>query len=82
MINLTEEGLHPIRVAIQVCLPEIDGIIEPVIVAGREGATGCSIPLAHSVNLLADRALKWSNLRIETDLSIVMHKHCVSSNYD
>ena len=65
MINLTEEGLHPIRVAIQVCLPEIDGIIEPVIVAGREGATGCSIPLAHSVNLLADRALKWSNLRIK-----------------
>jgi len=59
----SELGLHPIQVALQVSLPEIDGAIEPIIFAGREGATGRSVPLADRVSLLADRALKWSNLR-------------------
>jgi len=58
----SELGLHPIQVALQVSLPEIDGAIEPIIYAGREGATGRSVPLADRVNLLADRAMKWSNL--------------------
>merc|ERR1712127_546372 len=61
----SELGLHPIQVALQVSLPEIDGAIEPIIYAGRKGATGRSVPLADRVNLLADRALKWSNLRIK-----------------
>ena len=59
----SELGLHPVQVALQVSLPEIDGAIEPIIYAGREGATGRSVPLADRVNLLADRALKWSALR-------------------
>ena len=59
----SELGLHPIQVALQVSLPEIDGAIEPIIFAGREGATGRSIPLADRLNLLADRALIWSNLK-------------------
>jgi len=61
----SELGLHPVQVALQVSLPEIDGAIEPIIYAGREGATGRSIPLADRVNLLADRALKWTSLRIK-----------------
>jgi len=61
----SELGLHPIQVALQVSLPEIDGAIEPIIYAGREAATGRTIPLADRVNLLADRAMKWSNLRIK-----------------
>ncbi|CAM9406170.1 unnamed protein product [Heterosigma akashiwo] len=59
----SELGLHPIQVALQVSLPEIDGAIEPVIYGGREGATGRSVPLPDRVQLLADRALKWANLR-------------------
>jgi cobalamin biosynthesis Mg chelatase CobN len=59
----SELGLHPIQVALQVSLPEIDGAIEPIIFAGREGATGRSVPLADRVNLVADRALKWASLR-------------------
>jgi CobN/Magnesium Chelatase len=46
-----------------VSLPEIDGAIEPIIFAGREGATGRSVPLADRVNLVADRAMKWASLR-------------------
>ena len=59
----SELGLHPIQVALQVSLPEIDGAIEPIIYAGREGATGRSVPLADRVNLLADRGLKWATLK-------------------
>ncbi|CBJ25524.1 Magnesium chelatase subunit H, putative chloroplast precursor [Ectocarpus siliculosus] len=59
----SELGLHPIQVALQVSLPEIDGAIEPIIYAGREGATGRSVPLSDRVQLVADRALKWANLR-------------------
>jgi len=59
----SELGLHPIQVALQVSLPEIDGAIEPIIFAGREGATGRSVPLSDRVELLANRALKWASLR-------------------
>jgi magnesium chelatase subunit H len=59
----SELGLHPVQVALQVSLPEIDGAIEPIIFAGREGATGRSVPLADRVNLLANRALKWATLK-------------------
>jgi magnesium chelatase subunit H len=59
----SELGLHPVQVALQVSLPEIDGAIEPIIYAGREGATGRTVPLADRVNLLADRGLKWATLR-------------------
>merc|ERR1719230_1005971 len=63
----SELGLHPVQVALQVSLPEIDGAIEPIIYAGREGATGRSVPLSDRVELLANRALKWSNLRRKTN---------------
>jgi len=59
----SELGLHPIQVALQVSLPEIDGAIEPIIFAGREGNTGRSVPLSDRVELLANRAMKWANLR-------------------
>ena len=62
----SELGLHPIQVALQVSLPEIDGAIEPIIYAGREGATGRSVPLADRVNLLADRSLKWATPPLQT----------------
>eukprot|EP00981_Chlorochromonas_danica_P010593 scaffold3290_cov165-Ochromonas_danica.AAC.36 len=58
----SELGLHPIQVALQVSLPEIDGAIEPIIYAGREGATGRSVPLSDRIELLANRALKWATL--------------------
>ena len=32
----SELGLHPIQVALQVALPELDGAIEPIIVVGRD----------------------------------------------
>ncbi|PXF43309.1 Magnesium-chelatase subunit ChlH, chloroplastic [Gracilariopsis chorda] len=56
-------GLHPVQVALQVSLPELDGAIEPVIFAGRDGLTGRSIPLQDRITTIAQRALKWGELR-------------------
>jgi len=61
----SELGLHPIQVALQVSLPEIDGAIEPIIYGGRDALTGRTVPLPDRINLLADRALKWANLRMK-----------------
>ncbi|KAA8495996.1 Magnesium-chelatase subunit ChlH, chloroplastic [Porphyridium purpureum] len=59
----SELGLHPIQVALQVSLPEIDGALEPVIFAGRDGLTGRSIPMQDRITNIADRSLKWASLR-------------------
>ncbi|KAJ8902534.1 hypothetical protein NDN08_006937 [Rhodosorus marinus] len=56
-------GLHPVQVALQVSLPEIDGALEPVIFAGRDGPTGRSIPMQNRIETVAKRAMKWANLR-------------------
>eukprot|EP00930_Biecheleria_cincta_P083275 TRINITY_DN72881_c0_g1_i1.p1 TRINITY_DN72881_c0_g1~~TRINITY_DN72881_c0_g1_i1.p1 ORF type:complete len:1488 (-),score=365.15 TRINITY_DN72881_c0_g1_i1:600-5000(-) len=56
-------GLHPVQVALQVSLPEIDGAIEPLIFAGRDGTSGRSIPMQDRISALATRSLNWANLR-------------------
>ncbi|MGC8712276.1 MAG: magnesium chelatase subunit H [Leptodesmis sp.] len=59
----SELGLHPIQVALQIALPELDGGIEPIILSGRDGATGKAIALQDRVEAIAQRAMKWANLR-------------------
>jgi magnesium chelatase subunit H len=59
----SELGLHPIQVALQIALPELDGGIEPIILSGRDGATGKAIALQDRVEVIAQRAMKWANLR-------------------
>jgi magnesium chelatase subunit H len=56
-------GLHPIQVALQIAIPELDGAIEPIILSGRDGTTGKAIALRDRVEVVAQRALKWANLR-------------------
>ncbi|MGA1409699.1 MAG: magnesium chelatase subunit H [Prochlorotrichaceae cyanobacterium] len=56
-------GLHPIQVALQIAIPELDGAIEPIILSGRDGATGKAIALQDRVEAIAQRAMKWANLR-------------------
>ncbi|MCU0568960.1 MAG: magnesium chelatase subunit H [Oculatellaceae cyanobacterium Prado106] len=56
-------GLHPIQVALQIAIPELDGAIEPIIVSGRDGATGRAIALQDRVEAIAQRAMKWATLR-------------------
>jgi magnesium chelatase subunit H len=56
-------GLHPIQVALQIAIPELDGAIEPIILSGRDGTTGRAIALQDRIEAIAQRALKWANLR-------------------
>jgi magnesium chelatase subunit H len=56
-------GLHPIQVALQVAIPELDGAIEPIVLSGRDGMTGRAITLQDRVEAIAGRAMKWANLR-------------------
>jgi magnesium chelatase subunit H len=56
-------GLHPIQVALQMAIPELDGAIEPIVLSGRDGMTGRSISLQDRISIIAERAVKWGNLR-------------------
>ncbi|GAB4384607.1 MAG: magnesium chelatase subunit H [Elainellaceae cyanobacterium] len=56
-------GLHPIQVALQIAIPELDGAIEPIILSGRDGATGKAIALQDRIEAVAQRAMKWATLR-------------------
>lgn len=59
----SELGLHPVQVALQIAIPELDGGIEPIILSGRDGATGRAIALQDRVETIAQRAMKWAKLR-------------------
>ena len=56
-------GLHPIQVALQMAIPELDGAIEPIVLSGRDGMTGRAISLQDRISAIAQRAMKWGNLR-------------------
>ncbi|HEY9738564.1 MAG TPA: magnesium chelatase subunit H, partial [Trichocoleus sp.] len=56
-------GLHPIQVALQMAIPELDGAIEPIVLSGRDGMTGRAISLQDRIEVIAQRAMKWANLR-------------------
>jgi len=61
-------GLHPIQVALQIAIPELDGAIEPIILSGRDGATGKAIALQDRIEAISQRALKWAKLRRQPKL--------------
>ncbi|KAG0481231.1 hypothetical protein HPP92_012089 [Vanilla planifolia] len=56
-------GLHPIQVALQVALPELDGGMEPIVFSGRDARTGKSHALHKRVEQLCTRAIKWAELK-------------------
>ncbi|GMY18888.1 magnesium-chelatase subunit ChlH, chloroplastic [Fagus crenata] len=81
-------GLHPIQVALQVALPELDGGMEPIVFAGRDPRTGkynilmnyfcCwkSHALHKRVEQLCTRAIRWAELKkkskVEKKLAITV----------
>jgi magnesium chelatase subunit H len=62
-------GLHPIQVALQMAIPELDGAIEPIVLSGRDGMTGRAITLQDRIESIAQRAMKWANLRRKPKLT-------------
>ncbi|MCD8485174.1 MAG: magnesium chelatase subunit H [Desertifilum sp.] len=62
-------GLHPIQVALQIAIPELDGAIEPIILSGRDSATGKAHALQDRIEAIAGRAMKWATLRRKPKLN-------------
>jgi magnesium chelatase subunit H len=58
-------GLHPVQVALQIAIPESDGAIEPIVLSGRDDATGKAHTLQDRVDAIAERAIRWASLRIK-----------------
>ncbi len=56
-------GLHPVQVALQIAIPELDGAIDPIILSGRDAATGKAHAMQDRIEMIAGRAIKWANLR-------------------
>jgi magnesium chelatase subunit H len=56
-------GLHPVQVALQIAIPELDGAIEPIVLSGRDDATGKAHTLQDRVEAISERAIRWANLR-------------------
>lgn len=58
-------GLHPVQVALQIAIPELDGAIEPIVLSGRDDATGKAHTLQDRVEAIAERCIRWASLRIK-----------------
>jgi magnesium chelatase subunit H len=58
-------GLHPVQVALQIAIPELDGAIEPIVLSGRDDATGKAHTLQDRVEAIAERAIRWASLRLK-----------------
>jgi magnesium chelatase subunit H len=58
-------GLHPVQVALQIAIPELDGAIEPIVLSGRDDATGKAHTLQDRVEAIAERSIRWATLRIK-----------------
>ena len=56
-------GLHPVQVALQIAIPELDGAIEPVIMSGRDSNTGKAHAIQDRTETIAGRIIKWAKLR-------------------
>lgn len=69
-------GLHPVQVALQIAIPELDGAIEPIVLSGRDDATGKAHTLQDRVEAIAERVIRWASLRtkprIEKKLAITV----------
>ncbi|KGG12409.1 MULTISPECIES: magnesium chelatase subunit H [Prochlorococcus] len=63
--EISDLGLHPVQVALQIAIPELDGAIEPIVLSGRDDATGKAHTLQDRVDAIAERAIRWSSLRIK-----------------
>lgn len=66
-------GLHPIQVALQVALPELDGGMEPIVFSGRDPRTGKSHALHKRVEQLCTRAIRWAELKRKTKVTYCVY---------
>ncbi len=70
-------GIYPTEVYMQVAMPEMDGVIEPIVIAGRNDAI--YEPILSQMEWLAERALSWAKLgralNSEKKVAIIYYNH-------
>lgn len=86
-----EEGIDPITIAMDVSMPEVEGIIEPIVVGGTEkieektlgGTYNHHKPIKEQVEFLVERALRWIRLKEipskEKKVAIILHNNPCAS---
>ena len=70
-------GMNPLEIYFQIAQPEMDGVVEPIVISGRN-ESGYQ-PIEAQMDWLADRAVKWADLgRInnsEKKVAVIYYNH-------
>ncbi|CAD6491053.1 MAG: Outer membrane protein assembly factor BamB [Candidatus Argoarchaeum ethanivorans] len=61
--NETSHGISIMDLGFQVGLPELDGIIDPIVIAGKNASDYEYLPIDEQINWTCDRAISWGHLR-------------------
>ena len=60
--NETSHGVSIMDLGFQVGLPELDGIIDPIVISGKNANESEYRPIESQINRTADRAIRWAHL--------------------
>ncbi|NPV62683.1 MAG: PQQ-binding-like beta-propeller repeat protein [Methanotrichaceae archaeon] len=72
-----ETGIDPLEIYFQIALPEMDGVIEPIVISGRNDSE--YVPIESQMDWLADRAVSWADLGRTNDsqkkVAVIYYNH-------
>ncbi|MCK4458457.1 MAG: cobaltochelatase subunit CobN, partial [Methanosarcinales archaeon] len=60
--NETSHGISIMDLGFQVGMPELDGIIDPIVIAGKNESDYEYQPIDEQINWTCDRAIRWAHL--------------------
>ena len=60
--NETSHGISIMDLGFQVGMPELDGIIDPIVIAGKNESDSEYQPIDEQINWTCDRAIGWAHL--------------------
>jgi len=77
--NETSHGISIMDLGFQVGLPEMDGIIDPIVIAGKNESDSKYQPIDAQINWTCDRALGWVHLNstpnAEKRIAMIYYNH-------
>jgi len=77
--NETSHGISIMDLGFQVGLPEMDGIIDPIVVAGKNESDSKYQPIDAQINWTCDRAIGWAHLNStpndEKRIAMIYYNH-------
>ena len=77
--NETSHGISIMDLGFQVGLPELDGIIDPIVIAGKNISETEYQPIDDQINWMSDRAISWARLchipDIERRVAMIYYNH-------